>query len=124
MYPMHRHSRRRKGFTMSAPILGTQRTNLEILAMLAGLFERVERRSDRIDADQYFALVERLKRALGADLPADGLEAVLTLHPAVAELYENLHYAQAGLCRSPLGMAVAAETAARDALSRLKSRLS
>lgn len=109
---------------MPAPILGTQRTNLEILAMLAGLFERVERRTDRIDADQYVALVERLKRALAADLPAEGLEAVLTLHPAVAELYENLHYAQAGLCRSPLDMAVAAETAARDALARLQSRLS
>lgn len=109
---------------MSAPILGTQRTNLEILAMLAGLFERIERRTDPIDADQYRALVERLKGALAADLPAEGLEAVLALHPAVAELYENLHYAHAGLCRCPLGMAVPAETAARDALARAKSRLS
>ena len=69
-------------------------------------------------------LVERLKGALAADLPAEGLEAVLALHPAVAELYENLHYAHAGLCRSPLGLAVPAETAARDVLARLKSRLS
>lgn len=109
---------------MSAPILGTQRTNLEILAMLAGLFERVERHAGPVDADQYQVLVERLKRALAADLPAEGLEAVLVLHPAVTELYENLHYGQAGLCRSPLGTAVAAETAARDALARLASRLS
>jgi hypothetical protein len=109
---------------MSAPMLGTQRTNLEILAMLAGLFERVERRADPVDADQYRVLVERLKGALAADLPTEGLEAVLALHPAVAELYENLHYAQAGLCRSPLGLAMPAETAARDALARLKSRLS
>lgn len=109
---------------MSAPILGTQRTNLEILAMLAGLFERVEHRADSVDADQYRVLVERLKGALAADLPAEGLEAVLALHPAVAELYENLHYAHAGLCRSPLGLAVPAETAARDVLARLKSRLS
>lgn len=109
---------------MSAPILGTQRTNLEILAMLAGLFERIERRADRLDPDQYQALVERLKRALAADLPAEGLEAVLTLHPAVAELYENLNYAQAGLCRSPLGPAISAETAARDALARVRARVS
>lgn len=109
---------------MSAPILGTQRTNLEILAMLAGLFERIERRTERVDADQYQVLVERLKGALGADLPAEGLEAVLTLHPAVAELYENLNYAHAGLCRSPLGAAVAGETAAREALARVRARLS
>lgn len=109
---------------MSAPILGTQRTNLEILAMLAGLFERIERRTERIDAEQYQALVERLKRALDADLPAEGLEAVLTLHPAVADLYENLQYAHAGLCRSPLDRAVSAETAARDLLGRLTLRLS
>lgn len=109
---------------MSAPILGAQRSNLEILAMLAGLFERIERRAELLDADQYQALVERLKRALAADLPAEGLEAVLTLHPAVAELYENLNYAHAGLCRSPLGAAISAETAAREALARLGSRLS
>jgi hypothetical protein len=104
---------------MSAHDLGLQRSNLESLAMLAGVFERVERSATAVDAQQYQVLVDRLTSALAADLPAEGLNAVLTLHPAAAELYENLHYAHAGLCRSPLEGAVAAERQARDLLARL-----
>ena len=109
---------------MSAHSFALQRSNLENLALLAGMFERVERSGTSLDAQQYLVLVDRLKDALGADLPTEGLNVVLSAHPAAAELYENLHYAHAGLCRSPLGLAVPAETAARDVLARLKSRLS
>jgi len=104
---------------MSAHSFALQRSNLENLALLAGMFERVERSGTSLDAQQYLVLVDRLKDALGADLPTEGLNAVLSAHPAAAELYENLHYAHAGLCRSPLEVAVAAESAARDLLSRL-----
>ena len=38
--------------------------------------------------------------------------------PTVSELYENLNYAHAGLCRSPLETGLAAEVAARAAISR------
>ena len=107
---------------MSAHSLGVQRTNLENLAMLAGLFERVERSSTAMDGRQYRALVERLTEALAADLATEGLHAVLAAHPAAAELYENLHYAHAGLCRWPLESAVAAETVAREVLARLARR--
>lgn len=106
---------------MSAHSFALQRSNLENLAMLAGVFERVERSGTAVDAQQYLVLVDRLKEALAADLPGDGLNAVLAAHPAAAELYENLHYAQAGLCRSPLERAIAAESAARAVLRRLAS---
>lgn len=104
---------------MSAPSFALQRSNLENLAMLAGVFERVERSGTSVDGQQYRVLVDRLKEALSADLTAEGLNAVLAAHPAVAELYENQHYAHAGLCRSPLESAVAAESAAREVLTRL-----
>lgn len=107
---------------MSTDSFALQRSNLENLAVLAGMFERVERSATAVDAQQYRVLVERLKQALDADMPQEGLRAVLAAYPAVAELYENLHYAQAGLCRSPLESAVAAETAARDLLARLAGR--
>jgi hypothetical protein len=41
--------------------------------------------------------------------------------PAPAELHENRHYAEAGLCRSPLEAAVEAELVARDLLARLRA---
>ena len=91
--------------------------------MLAGLLERIERHPPGVDADQYQAVVLRLGRALAAPaLPAEALEAVLDAHPAAAELYENRHYGLAGLCRSPLEAAVAAETLARDTLQRAARR--
>lgn len=104
---------------MSATSLALQRTNLENLAMLARLFERVERSATPVDAGQYRMLAARLGAALGAPMASGALDAVLAAHPATAELYENLHYAHAGLCRCPLEAAVAAETAAREVLMRL-----
>jgi len=105
---------------MSTASLALQRTNLENLAMLASLFERVERRATPVDAGQYRTLVARLSAALGAQMASDALDAVLAAHPATAELYENLHYTHAGLCRCPLETAVAAETVAREVLMRLR----
>lgn len=106
---------------MSAPTLDIKLANLETLIALAGLLERVERGAAPVAADQYQVLVQRLARALGADLPAGALDAVLQLRPAAAELYENLQYAHAGLCRSPLEAAVAAERGARDLLVRISA---
>lgn len=105
---------------MSAPKLGSYHDNLQNLALLAGVFERLEQGPDRIDALQYRTLVERLKQALAAQMPFESLNAVLTAFPATAELYENLQYAHAGLCRSPLEGAVAAEAAASEALQRAR----
>ena len=46
--------------------------------------------------------------------PGVELGALLDTHPAAAELYENTVYQHAGLCRSPLDPALAAERQARQ----------
>ena len=53
--------------------------------------------------------------------PGDpALQMLLEGLPALAVLHENRHYAQAGLCRSPLEPAIEAERAARDVLARFR----
>jgi DNA-directed RNA polymerase specialized sigma24 family protein len=46
------------------------------------------------------------------------LGALLDTHPAAAELYENVNYQYAGLCRSALDASLAAEQLAKEALNR------
>ena len=86
------------------------------LVVLAGMLDRLERSAKPVDAGQYRALAVRLSAELNA-VPHDAaLEAVLAKLPAVAQLYENLNYQHAGLCRSPLDSALAAEVGARKAI--------
>jgi hypothetical protein len=86
------------------------------LVMLARMLERLDRSAVAVDPQQYRGVVERLSELLQT-LPHDaGLEAVLEASPATAELYENLNYQHAGLCRSALDPALSAEVAARDAI--------
>lgn len=109
---------------MSAPTdAASARAAVETVIVLAGLLERLERRPGRIDADAHRTVVQRLARALAApELPGDALRAVLGAHPAAAELYENLHYAHAGLVRAPLEAAVAAERQVKQLIGRLGVR--
>ena len=84
--------------------------------MLARMIERLDRSAEPVDAQQYRGVVEHLSEVLRA-MPHDAaLEAVLDASPATAELYENLNYEYAGLCRSPLEPALGAELAARAAI--------
>lgn len=86
------------------------------LVMLARMLERLDRSSEPVDAQQYRGVVEHLGEAL-RNAPHDAaLEAVLDASPATAELYENLQYRHAGLCRSPLEASLNAELAARAAI--------
>jgi ferritin-like metal-binding protein YciE len=86
------------------------------LVMLARMLERLDRSSVAVDPQQYRGVVEHLAEVLRS-LPHDAaLEAVLSASPATAELYENLQYQYAGLCRSPLEAASNAELAARAAI--------
>ena len=103
---------------MPAPQLESLRTRLENVIAFARLLERVERSTEPIGADQYRALVRRLALALAQDLPADALQAVLGAHPAAAELYENMHYEQAGLSRSSLERSIGSEMLAAQVLAR------
>jgi hypothetical protein len=91
------------------------------LVVLARVLERLERSPVRVDADQYRAVVNHLASEL-ASVPHDAaLEAVLESFPAAAELYENINYSHAGLCRSPLEHSLGAELAARSVISSARS---
>jgi hypothetical protein len=86
------------------------------LVMLARMLERLDRSAVPVDPQQYLAVVDHLTEVLQA-MPKDAaLEAVLNASPATAQLYENLQYQYAGLCRSPLEQSMQAELAARSAI--------
>jgi hypothetical protein len=106
---------------MSSSSLSPQtRNRLETLIALARLLERAERNELRPSADEYQRLVEQTKQALQAELPEPARHAVLDAFPAASELYENLHYAQAGLSRAALERSVQSEMAASQLLHRLR----
>lgn len=86
------------------------------LVVLARVLDRLERSPQPVDPEQFRSVVARLAAELEAAPRDAGLDAVLETFPAVAELYENLNYAHAGLCRSALEPALAAELAARAAI--------
>jgi ferritin-like metal-binding protein YciE len=86
------------------------------LVLLARMLERLDRSEEAVDPQQYRGVVEHLSEVLRT-VPNDAaLEAVLSASPATAELYENLQYEHAGLCRSPLEAGLNAELAARAAI--------
>ena len=97
---------------------GSSKADLTVIHMLAGLLERLERSRVPVGPDQYRSVVTHLVDEFD-DVASDArLSALLDTHPAAAELYENLHYEHAGLCRSSLDLSMAAELAARSAIAR------
>jgi len=98
------------------------RSRLETVFALAHLLQRVEVGRARADADAYRHLVSQLQAALAEPMPADALQPILAAYPAAGEVYENLHYEQAGLSRAPLEQSVASELAAKAALARAAAR--
>jgi hypothetical protein len=92
------------------------------LVMLARMLERLDRSGEAVDPQQYRGVVEHLSEVLRS-VPADAtLEAVLQASPSTAELYENLQYQHAGLCRSPLELALNAEIAARGVIENARRK--
>jgi hypothetical protein len=86
------------------------------LVVLAQMLERLDRSAQAVDAEQYRTVASRLTAELEA-APRDAtLEGVLDAFPAAAQLYENLNYQHAGLCRSPMDASLGAELAARAAI--------
>jgi hypothetical protein len=85
---------------------------LQSLAATASLLERLERQPLRASATQYRDVARLLDSLLTEAAPGAELDALLGASPALAELYENQHYAQAGLCRSPLEAGLKAELVA------------
>ncbi len=95
--------------------------SLTVTHVLAQLLERLEHSKVPVDPVQYRAIVTHLVNELGelnagSASPGAPLRALLDSHPAAAEVYENLNYSVAGLCRSPLDISVAAERLAKEAI--------
>jgi hypothetical protein len=99
-------------------------TDLTVTHVLAELLERLERSAEPVGAEQYLSVVQHLVHELGDVEPGQALAALLDTHPAAAELYENVNYQYAGLCRSALDASLDAERQARQAIHLAMSRAS
>lgn len=101
--------------------MATATSRIENLIAMTQLLERVDANPALVGAAQYRKLVQTVQALIAADdLPGDALLAVLRASPAVAQLYENLHYERSGLSQSPLELAIASELSARQLLNRLQ----
>jgi len=98
--------------------------SLTVILTLARLLERLERSPTPIGADQYRSVVQHLSAALKAAPLGAPVQAVLDAYPATADLYENLNYDHAGLCRAPLDASMASEIEARDVIAAARRRTS
>lgn len=93
---------------------------LTVVFMLARRLERLEHGVGGADAEQYSFVVQCLTEAFAAVRADAALHALLDDFPAARQLYENLHYARAGLCRSPQPAATAAARLASEAIHRAR----
>jgi hypothetical protein len=96
----------------------TTSAHMTNLVTLSELLERLERSAVPVAPEQYRSVVLHLVQEFGDVTPDPALAALLDTHPAAAEVYENLNYQYAGLCRSTLDVALDAEVKARDAIAR------
>ena len=103
---------------MSSVIKLSVPTELLSLVRLAQLLQAVEHRA--VDPHQYQLLARKLGAELQAHQGHEALPSLLDHFPAASELYENLQYAHAGLCRAPLEMSLQSELAAREVLGRMR----
>lgn len=92
---------------------------LRVVVTLAQLLEQFDNGNHAPSPDQYRSVVAHMKDEL-TRLEADAaLDFVLSHFPATATLYENMHYDQAGLCRSPLDASLRTEMQARELIARV-----
>ena len=95
---------------------------LQTLAAMASLLQRLDATPRSASAQQYRDVALQVRRLLGEAEPGALLDSLLAAYPASAEVYENLNYAHAGLCRSPLESGLNAELAARESLRKTAAR--
>ncbi|MEO8279830.1 MAG: hypothetical protein ABI564_09075 [Ideonella sp.] len=95
---------------------------LRVLVTLAGLLERLENNLKAGGADQYQSVVRHLIDELARLDGDDKLDLILGMFPATSDLYENLRYQQAGLCRAPLELSLNSELEARAVLDRVSRK--
>ncbi len=107
---------------MNTSASATARANLAVTYLLAQLLERLDRSAVAVGAEQYRSVVLHLVAEFNDAPPGDELNRLLDSYPAAAELYENLRYQHAGLCRSPLDVSLAAELRAREVIEHAMRR--
>jgi hypothetical protein len=97
--------------------MNTPLTTHRNLVTLVQVLRKMEHSRVPVDADQYRTVIGHINAALREHPRDAALESLLAALPELAELYENLQYEHAGLCRAPLEAAVRAEQAARAAIA-------
>jgi hypothetical protein len=102
----------------NTPAAKTAKSDLAVTQVLAHLLERLDQSRVPVGAEQYRSVVMHLVEEFRDVESGPGLGRLLDHYPAAAELYENLNYQYAGLCRSGLDASLAAEIAAKDAIAR------
>lgn len=98
------------------------KTDLAVTHVLAQLLEKLEHSAVPVGAAQYRSVVEHLVHEFEDVEQGAELGRLLDAFPAAAEVYENLNYQHAGLCRSALDASLAAEFSAREAIARAMRR--
>jgi hypothetical protein len=93
---------------------------LAVAVLLSQLLERLDRSAEPVGAEQYLSVVRHLKEEFDELGTEHALSALLDAYPSAAELYENLNYQHAGLCRSPLELSLDAELRARQVIERAR----
>lgn len=90
-----------------------------VVLTLAAMLQKLETSREPVDPRQYRLVSGRLTAELSATPMNALIGQVLDRYPAAAELYENLQYVHAGLCRAPLEQAVEAEQRMRALLAKV-----
>ena len=107
---------------MNATQPSSSKMNLAVTHVLAALLERLEHSDVPVGAEQYRSVVMHLVDEFNDVQSGTALAALLDDYPAAAELYENINYQAAGLCRSSLDLSLAAEEQAKLAIQRAMSQ--
>ncbi|MDN6883465.1 hypothetical protein QMO14_07610 [Variovorax sp. CAN2819] len=108
--------------TMKTTDNPSPKADLAVTHVLAQLLEKLEHSPVPVGAEQYRSVVEHLVHEFEDVGQGAELGRLLDAYPAAAEVYENLNYQHAGLCRSALDASLAAEISAREAIARAKRR--
>lgn len=105
--------------TTSSPL----QAPLTVTHVLAALLERLAAGRVPVGAGQHRRVAPRLVNELGDAAPGKALGEPLDSHLAAAELYANVNYQHAGLCRSALDASLAAQQQAKQVLDQAMSRV-
>lgn len=103
---------------MNATHTPAHKADLAVTHVLAQLLERLEHSAVPVGPEQYRSVVMHLVDQFRDSAPGAELGQLLDAYPAASQVYENLNYQHAGLCRSALDASLAAELAAKTAIGR------